>query len=97
VQGIILQISANRGDKINATIVLHTEDNTETLRCQHERLLELQEQQMEMLKSLSVIQGAIDGIKTRLPRRQWLTARHPDSGAGARFRRWGLSGIAAPQ
>jgi uncharacterized membrane protein len=67
VQGIILQISANRGDKINATIALHTEDNTETLRCQHEQLLDLQEQQMEMLKSLNVIQAAIDGIQTRQP------------------------------
>ena len=31
VQGIILQISANRSDKVSAVISLHTEDNTDKL------------------------------------------------------------------
>lgn len=32
VQGIILQISANRGDKISAAVALHTEGNTELIK-----------------------------------------------------------------
>jgi uncharacterized membrane protein len=59
VQGIILQISANRGDKINAAIALHTEDNTEALRHQHDQILAVQEQQMDMRKSLNVIQARL--------------------------------------
>ena len=80
VQGIILQISANRGDKINAVIALHTEDNTDKLAViaqhnventnklatQYDQILDLQKQQLEMLKSLSGIQAAIDGIQARL-------------------------------
>jgi uncharacterized membrane protein len=80
VQGIILQISANRGDKVNAVIALHTEDNTDKLAvlAQHnvdstnklathyEQLLDLQKQQKEMLESLNGIQAAIDGIQARL-------------------------------
>ena len=80
VQGIILQISANRGDKINAVIALHTEDNTDKLAViaqhnventnklatQYDQLLDLQKQQLEMLKSLDGIQVAIDGIQARL-------------------------------
>lgn len=86
VQGIILQISANRGDKINAAIAVHTEnntdkladiaqhtkDNTDKLAVQSDQLLDLQQQQMELLKSLNVIQAAIDAIQARLtggPRR----------------------------
>jgi uncharacterized membrane protein len=80
VQGIILQISANRGDKVNAVIALHTEDNTDKLAIiahhneentnklatQSDQLLDLQKQQMDMLKSLDVIQVAVDGIQARL-------------------------------
>ena len=80
VQGIILQISANRGDKVNAVIALHTEDNTDRLAVlaqhnvdntnklatQYDQLLDLQKQQIEMLKSLNSIQVAIDGIQARL-------------------------------
>jgi uncharacterized membrane protein len=80
VQGIILQISANRGDKVNAVIALHTEDNTDKLAVvaqhneentdklanQYDQLLDLQKQQIEMLKSLNGIQVAIDGIQARL-------------------------------
>ena len=80
VQGIILQISANRGDKVNAVIALHTEDNTDRLAvlAQHnvdntnklathyDQLLDLQKQQIEMLKSLNGIQVAIDSIEAQL-------------------------------
>ena len=80
VQGIILQISANRGDKVNAVIALHTEDNTDKLAVvaqrneentnklatHYDQLLDLQKQQIEMLKSLNGIQAAIDGIQARL-------------------------------
>ena len=80
VQGIILQISANRGDKVNAVIALHTEDNTDKLAVigqhnventnklatQYDQLLDLQKQQLEMLKSLNGIQVAIEGIQARL-------------------------------
>ena len=81
VQGIILQISANRGDKLNALVALHTErntdqltvvarhtaDNTDKLAVQSDQLLDLQKQQMDMLQSLHVIQVAIDEIQARLP------------------------------
>src|SRR5215475_9478337 len=66
VQGIILQISANRGDKVNAVIALHNEENTNKLATQADQILDLQKQQLEMLKSLSGIQVAIDGIQARL-------------------------------
>ena len=94
VQGIILQISANRGDKVNAVIALHTEGNTDKLAViaqhneentnklavitqhneentnklgtQSDQILDLQKQQIEMLKSLSGIQVAIDGLQARL-------------------------------
>jgi uncharacterized membrane protein len=80
VQGIILQISANRSDKVSAVVALHTEDNTDKLTtiAQHVedntdklavqtgQLLDLQEQQMDLLKSLNAIQIAIDGIQARL-------------------------------
>jgi uncharacterized membrane protein len=80
IQGIILQISANRSDKVNAVVALHTEDNTDMfaamarhlegntdkLAVQTSQLLDLQKQQMDMLKSLNTIQVAIDGIQARL-------------------------------
>ena len=81
VQGIILQISANRGDKVNAVIALHTEDNTDRLAVlaqhnvdntnklatQYDQLLDLQKQQLDMLRSLNGIQVAIESIQARLP------------------------------
>jgi hypothetical protein len=41
-------------------------ENTSKLAAQADQLLDLQKQQMEMLKSLSGIQAAIDGIQARL-------------------------------
>jgi uncharacterized membrane protein len=80
VQGIILQISANRGDKVNAVVALHTEDNTDKLAAiarhvegntdklavQSDQLLDLQEPQMDLLKSVCASQVAIDGIQSQL-------------------------------
>ena len=80
VQGIILQISANRGDKVNAVIALHTEGNTDKLAViaqhneehtnklatQSDQILDLQKQQLVMLKSLNGLQAAVDGIQARL-------------------------------
>jgi uncharacterized membrane protein len=59
VQGIILQISANRGDRISAVVALHTQDNTDKLREQSEAMLDLQNQQMEIL-------GMVGGIAEML-------------------------------
>lgn len=42
VQGVVLQIAANRGDRISAEVAKGTHDNTA-------RLLALQEQQMQIL------------------------------------------------
>ena len=39
VQGIILQISANRGDRISSEVALHTQGNTDTLMGLNERQL----------------------------------------------------------
>ena len=41
--------------------------NTSKLATQSDQILDLQKQQMEMLKSLNDIQVAIDGIQARLP------------------------------
>ena len=76
----IQPVSANRGDKVNAVIALHTEDNTDKLAviaqhnaantnklaAQSDQILDLQRQQIEMLKSLNGIEAAIDGIHARL-------------------------------
>jgi uncharacterized membrane protein len=45
VQGVVLQIAANRGDRVNAEVAKGTHDNTQLL-------LELQQQQMEILARL---------------------------------------------
>jgi hypothetical protein len=47
-------------------IALHTEDNTEALRHQHDQILAVQEQQMDMRKSRNVIQVALNVIQARL-------------------------------
>lgn len=58
VQGIILQISANRGDKIAARVALHTEDNTTRLCGQQDQLVDLQHEQMAILRKLDAIAEA---------------------------------------
>jgi len=52
-------------DKL-AVIAQHNVDNTSKLASQSDQLLDLQKQQMEVLKSLNGIQAAIDGIQARL-------------------------------
>lgn len=52
VQGIILQISANRGDKTAAEVALHTSANTDHLISVDDELLGLQRQQWEVLCKL---------------------------------------------
>lgn len=51
VQGIILQISANRGDRISAQVALHTEANTD-------KLVQLQQEQLSILRTLDDIARA---------------------------------------
>ena len=53
VQGIILQISANRGDRINAEVALHTQNNTE-------KLLQINRQQLEILEELREVRSLIE-------------------------------------
>lgn len=60
VQGIILQISANRQDRINAQASLHDRQVIETLARQSTTLLQLQEQQMTMLATLEHIDQDLD-------------------------------------
>jgi uncharacterized membrane protein len=52
VQGIILQISANRGDRIAAEVALHTQENTDKLVEHGGQLYEINQQQLEILQLL---------------------------------------------
>lgn len=62
VQGIILQISANRGDRISAQVALHTEQNTDRLCGQGDQLMALQNDQMVILRSLARISGQLENL-----------------------------------
>ena len=62
VQGIILQISANRGDKKDAEVALHTSANTDHLIAMEDELLELQNQQIVMLRAQDVHQDLLEAI-----------------------------------
>lgn len=59
VQGIILQISANRGDRIDAEVANATQVNTQ-------KLLDLQEEQIVIIRSLSHVNDELDLIKEYL-------------------------------
>lgn len=50
VQGIVLQIAANRGDRLNAEVALHTQANTDALMKQGAEIKTLTEQQTTMLR-----------------------------------------------
>jgi uncharacterized membrane protein len=63
VQGIILQISANRGDRISAEVALHTQGNTDTLTQQSGELLSLQQQQMTLLAGIKHINAELNVIR----------------------------------
>jgi len=52
VQGVILQIAANRGDRIAGEVALHTEGNTDALKQQSAELLDLQQKQMALLAGI---------------------------------------------
>lgn len=52
VQGIILQISANRGDRISAEVALHTQGNTDKLIAHGDQLYAINQQQLEILELL---------------------------------------------
>ena len=54
VQGIILQISANRGDRISAEVALHTQRNTDDL-------MDLNRTQLRILKELKGIRDTLGG------------------------------------
>ena len=63
VQGIILQISANRGDRINAEVALHTQRNTDALREQAGEILTLTQQQMSMLQGIEHANAELNLIR----------------------------------
>src|SRR5258708_3940973 len=48
VQGVILQIAANRGDRISAEVALHTQKNTDDLMSINERQLDILTQLREL-------------------------------------------------
>lgn len=53
-QGGALQIAANRGDRINAEVAQHTRENTD-------RLMEMNERQLQMLTELSELRALVAG------------------------------------
>jgi len=55
VQGIILQISANRGDRISAEVALHTQANTD-------ELMSVNARQLEILQRMDGLDGKIAGL-----------------------------------
>lgn len=55
VQGIILQISANRGDRISAEVALHTSGNTD-------ELMRLNRAQLEILTRLDSLNGQVSDL-----------------------------------
>ena len=66
VQGIILQISANRGDKKAAEVALHTEANTNHLIAVDDELLTLQRGQCEMLAALAADRVLLTAVAGKL-------------------------------
>jgi uncharacterized membrane protein len=66
VQGIILQISANRQGRINAEAAGHDHKVIATLASQSTTLLQLQEQQMGILTALGHIDAQVDRIEEGL-------------------------------
>lgn len=53
VQGVILQIAANRGDRIASEVALHTEANTQ-------QLVTMNQQQLEILQELQQLNARLD-------------------------------------
>jgi hypothetical protein len=55
VQGVILQIAANRGDRISAEVAAHTRENTDTLLGLSAQILKINRQQTAILQQLESI------------------------------------------
>jgi uncharacterized membrane protein len=68
VQGIILQISANRGDRLSAVVALHTQDNTDRLRETSDVILDLQRQQMEILETVEAVAADVAEVRRAVTR-----------------------------
>lgn len=54
VQGVILQIAANRGDRLSAEVALHTQANTD-------ELMEMNRRQLQILTALHELREAVEG------------------------------------
>ncbi|MGI0086027.1 MAG: hypothetical protein ACREBQ_13190 [Nitrososphaerales archaeon] len=61
VQGVVLQIAANRGDRISAELAQHTFENGKRLLEVSEQILGLQNQQMNILADIHAIRDTIEG------------------------------------
>jgi uncharacterized membrane protein len=68
VQGIILQISANRGDRLSAVVALHTQENTDRLRETSDVILDLQRQQMEILVTVEAVAADVAVVRRTVTR-----------------------------
>lgn len=55
VQGVVLQIAANRGDRISAEVALHTQKNTD-------ELMTLNQQQLAILTELRSLRAVVEGM-----------------------------------
>jgi len=53
-QGGALQIAANRGDRLNAEVALHTQHNTD-------ELMEMNRRQLQMLTEIRELRAAVEG------------------------------------
>lgn len=67
IQGIILQISANRGDRISAEVAVHTQDNTDVLIRTEGEILDLQHKQLELLDAIHELTMRVDTMVNRMP------------------------------
>lgn len=53
IQGVVLQIAANRGDRVSAEVALHTQANTD-------KLISINEQQLAILTELRQLRAAVE-------------------------------------
>lgn len=68
VQGVILQIAANRGDRIAGEVALHTEGNTDALKQQSGEILALTQQQMSLLAGIEHANAELAVIRQAVTR-----------------------------
>lgn len=77
VQGVVLQIAANRGDRISAEVALHTQANTD-------ELMALNRQQLEILTELRQLRADLaDGAAADAPVRGGAGGNAADTGLKA--------------